>query len=493
VKRKFLPIAVILALLCALFGLHSCGGDPGDEGGGEAKGGGDHGTVSTEPEEGASPEERIPTGLPEADLGGYKFRVVSRAENHVHWFARDISAEEETGDPINDAVYRRNKTIEETYNIEIVDLPQRGNPTETAQKAVRAGDDMFDVVSTSLDGVANMGTAGLLFNLRRIPNIDLSKPWWDRQANEQLTIGGRLFGTISNLLILDKDATWVFLFNKLLLQEFQLDDLYQMVKSGSWTMDRLLEMMTVASSDLNGDGTMHEREDRFGLVSENENAGAFFQTTGEKIISLDKNGMPEVTMFTPRALDVCDMIVKLQSNKNITINPSHHDLQEVIFNDNRGLFLYIGMNRVTLLRNMETDFGIIPPPKFDKSQDKYYIHVDVGCTSSVAVPVTVPDIGQTGMILEALTAESHYTLLPAYYDITLKTKFLRDDESSEMLDLIFSNRVYELGHIFNWGTAYNFFDSLNRGSNNLSSWWEKNSEKIQTAMEKSMEKILELD
>jgi len=39
-------------------------------------------------------------------------------------------------------------------------------------------------------------------------------------------------------------------------------------------------------------------------------------------------------------------------------------------------------------------------------------------------------------MLEVLSNKSSKTIIPAYYDVALKTKYARDDESSEMLDLI---------------------------------------------------------
>ena len=118
----------------------------------------------------------------------------------------------------------------------------------------------------------------------------------------------------------------------------------------------------------------------------------------------------------------------------------------------------------------------------------------MGCTSSVAIPVTVPDRERTGIITEALCAESQYTLLPAYYDISLKTKFARDDESSEMLDLIFANRLYDIGHIYDWGNITSFFyDTFHKGTNTIASFWEKNEAKITNALEKTIDKFDQIE
>ena len=449
----------------------------------------DENTAETQP-------ERIASGVPDADYGGYAFRILSRGPDYnMHWYARDIYAEEETGDTINDAVYQRNRTIENKYNITIVNIPENGDLAPVASRAIKAGDDSFDIISHGFQQITGLITTGGLYDLHTIPYVDLSKPWWDQKAKEQLTINGKLYATTSDYLILDKDATWIIMFNKQLIKDYALDDPYKMVKDGTWTMDKMYEMMSAASSDLNGDGVMDDN-DQWGLVSQYYNALAFYNGAGECISKVNpSSGQPEITMYSQRAVDVCEKISILQSDKLITLNADDYTgkfadvwdgLQLVVFNTNRALFYYAGMNRVTLLRNMETDFGIISPPKFNEAQDGYYIAIHPGCTSSVAIPVTISNAERTGIILEALTAESRYTLLPAYYDITLKTKFARDDESSEMLDIIFANRIYDMGQIFGWGNAESFFNQVSQNKNTLASFWEKSEAKMSAALEKTM-------
>jgi ABC-type glycerol-3-phosphate transport system substrate-binding protein len=291
------------------------------------------------------------------------------------------------------------------------------------------------------------------------------------------------------------------MFNKQLLQDFGLDDPYQMVKDGTWTMDKMYEMMCAVAADLNGDGSMDEN-DQWGLVSQYYNALAFFNGAGEAISMVNTHGEPEITFYNERAVSVTEKIAELQTDKNVTLNADAYTgkiadvwdgLQLVVFNTNRGLFYYAGMNRVTLLRDMETDFGIIPPPKFDANQTEYYVAIHPWCSASVWIPVTNTDTDRTGLILESLTAESRYTLLPAYYDITLKTKFARDNESQEMLDIIFASRIYDLGQVFDWGGAPAFFEQLSQGKNTLASYWERNEVRLAAAMEKTMGSLNNLD
>ena len=51
------------------------------------------------------------------------------------------------------------------------------------------------------------------------------------------------------------------------------------------------------------------------------------------------------------------------------------------------------------------------------------------------MPTNASDPERTEIILEALSAESRYTVQPAYYDISLKGKYIRDEECADMLDI----------------------------------------------------------
>jgi hypothetical protein len=114
-----------------------------------------------------------------------------------------------------------------------------------------------------------------------------------------------------------------------------------------------------------------------------------------------------------------------------------------MFRENKGLFLCTIFYYIDIMRDMETEFGIIPFPKFDEKQERYRNRISFYDT--FVVPITATNLDRTSIIIEALTCESMNTVVPAYYDIALKTKYTRDDESQEMLDLIMVNRVLDLG------------------------------------------------
>ena len=69
--------------------------------------------------------------------------------------------------------------------------------------------------------------------------------------------------------------------------------------------------------------------------------------------------------------------------------------------------------KLQILRDYDTDFGIIPFPKYDELQEKYQSSVWNGL---VCVPVTAKDYSLSGAVLETMAYYSQSTLMPAYYD-----------------------------------------------------------------------------
>ena len=167
------------------------------------------------------------------------------------------------------------------------------------------------------------------------------------------------------------------------------------------------------------------------------------------------------------------------------------DIIDPAFTEGRVLFNTAGLVRVTVFRAMETNFGILPLPKYDESQKEYNSMVSIGCANSIAIPATA-DAERCGAVIEALSAEGYYTLTPAYYDIVLKTKNARDDASSEMLDIIFDNRIFDIAYMFDWGGIIGSINGL-KTDGNISSTIDSKLKAAEKALEKTLTAYAELE
>ena len=117
-----------------------------------------------------------------------------------------------------------------------------------------------------------------------------------------------------------------------------------------------------------------------------------------------------------------------------------------IFVEDRALFMTYTLDMTDMLRDMKSDFGILPMPKYNETQKNYMSHSYDGA-SIFAVPVSASDYEFSGAMLDAMSAESKYTVIPAFYDLKLMTKVTRDDDSAEMLDIIRQDMTYDFAYV----------------------------------------------
>lgn len=486
--KKTISFLLLCAMLCAAAGCASDSGSDTPDTTGNADA-----TADTTPAE--TETEKILPDLPERDFEGYTFRGMTKGTASSHWSSRDFYAEEITGEAINDAVYNRNATVGEKYNFKMEELgAESGDPVSDARKAVQAGENSFDVILAG-NSINPMITDGMLLDLNAMPYMDMTRPWYDQNANESLSIGHKLFVSCGELNIMDNDATWSILFNKEMAEDLGFDSFYDMVKAGTWTQDVLLSAMEAASIDLNGDG-QRDAADQWGNVGEGFDVMGYMIGAGARCFTKDADDMPVFDALSERYVDAYAKASAINDNTDICLTITkaggNWDVLDNVFTEGRCLFSYVGLNRVTLFRDMEADFGILPTPKFDEAQEEYHNVVSTWGANFFAVPKTTEDMERTGIILEALSAESMYTLTPAYYDVTLKTKAARDEKSSAMLDIIFASRVFELGNFYGWGGIFDLPGSQSAaGKTDIVSAVEGKMKTVNAAMEKTINAVLE--
>ncbi|MGN1410493.1 MAG: hypothetical protein ACI4XJ_10015, partial [Eubacteriales bacterium] len=231
----------------------------------------------------------------------------------------------------------------------------------------------------------------------------------------------------------------------------QLEDIYTLVNEGKWTFDKYGELAVAALSDLDGDGTMG-KDDRYGMIGISKYMHcSLVQAADVMYVSKDADNYPVYSMTTDeKFVDVFGKIIDICNDNNAWFytadgtndSPAIHNM----FRNDQGLFLTTMFYLIESLRDMESEFGIIPFPKYDEAQSNYISRVSFFDTS--IIPVTVEDASRASIILEALSCESHNAVIPAYYDIALKSKYARDEESSAMIDIILDNRVLDFGDTY---------------------------------------------
>lgn len=483
-KKQTLAVLLLAAVLLGT----SCGG--GTTTTAETTGGETDAQTATET---LSPLDQTVAALPEKDYGGYEFTIMDRSTDHIPWETYDVYAESENGDAINDAVYQRNRVLEELYNIKIVESPIQ-NPTDNMQKLIIAGDDSIDVFMDGLNALTKLTIGNMLYDYNEIPEIQLDQHWWDQQMRTELSVNGKCFFATGDISVMDNEATWCILFNKKMIEDYDLDDPYVLVREGVWTFDKMYEMAKAVAADVDGDGKM-TGADQFGFLTEVYNVYALWVGGDNMIIEKDANDLPVSSMYNERSATVYDKVLEMQFDTSVSaiagsaVFPAYSDMN-VCFTEGRGLFDYGAMALVSDFRESETDFGILPSPKLDMTQERYCNTFSPYNLMAYAIPATASDISRVGTIMEAMAQVSEHILTPAYMDVSLVGKFIRDNESEEMIELVLATRSYDLGAIYQWGNSFSIFNGAAKTkAGTFASQVEKNKKSLDNAIQKYIDQL----
>lgn len=72
-------------------------------------------------------------------------------------------------------------------------------------------------------------------------SLMLDMPWYDAKCIQDLSVGGLLYAVNCDISTQHNNETSVVFFNKQLAEDFELGDLYELVNSGKWTLDKMYD------------------------------------------------------------------------------------------------------------------------------------------------------------------------------------------------------------------------------------------------------------
>ena len=413
------------------------------------------------------------------DFGDRTYTSLVSGMDNGEWRQNPIDADAENAEVINSARFNRNIEVEDTLHVKLASVEQFGNGGIVLQElknSVKANDELYQNVILCMTDSAKVTLEGYFLDLYTIPGLQLDGAWWDQRSIEDMTINHKLYHAVNSMITTTYNATFAILFNKVLADKYHVESPYQDVLDGKWTYDVLHGMMDGISNDLNGNGQM-DKDDLFGLCLWVDSIVAAINSGLEYCARVNEDGEVVMTLETERVQDIVDKFISFAANPDITadyiyLNWSSYDL----FAGDHALFYMQEINRITAFRDMESDFGILPMPKYNEEQTEYRSCVAENDGVLLSVPIIMSDPDFTGYVLEALARLSEEYVMPAYYDITLQRKAARDEESSKMLDIIFHTRAYDLGWIYQIGAFKNPLKQIVQGqSSNISALVKKHT------------------
>ena len=306
------------------------------------------------------------------------------------------------------------------------------------------------------DDVTPLVSENLFYDLLEIDELHIDRVWWDQPLIERNTIEDRLFFSTSDLHLMAFESIWMMYFNEDMIKALNLEEPYELALNQGWTWEKFTEYCAAAAS-LNGDASFTfdvNGNATYGMVDFG-NTTAMAYGLGLEMATRDDNGRYQFTAESnPHFLSGWENLINFYGkNDGLSVVCKAQDLDPdgyfTTFMEERALFLHAELKGATMLREWEGNFGILPQPKFDESQENYDSQVLNGCLS-FCIPTTNVNLERTGRIVDYLTYTSYKSLLPRYYDIHVSLKALGRQESKDVLKIIRGTRGLDASNPFGW-------------------------------------------
>ena len=415
----------------------------------------------------------------------------------VYWDI-EMDTDSTINDTVNDAIFYRNDTVEKRLDIEINQISQAGTfgPhtqwLQTLRNSVLTKTGDYDCAAIYASQGSALATEGMYYNVKDIEYLDLKKPWWNQSLLKDLELFDTIYFLGGNIAITQVSMAGMMVYNKTMLGEyFSGLNVYELVDTKQWTIDKLYELSSQVWVDENSSG----------VIDGGDTVG-YTEYTGEgwmdiwlaafdiNITEKDDEGYPYLAIYNERTIDAFEKLKRLNRS-----NPGALGFQvargETDFKNGNVLFSATSLNGCESLREMTQPYGALPFPMYDSEQEEYGTYPQNGC-SLVVVLSTCEDTELIGATLELMAAESYRQVTPQYYEVCLKGKYSAAADDARMYDTIVESIKLDFGFIYasaSIGTINGLFRNLDR---DFAQTYEANKVRYETALETLVDKLDEI-
>ncbi len=408
----------------------------------------------------------VPDNLPDANYNNATYRILIQDYRIA---ADDFIVDAHGGDAIQSAIHAAQLAVEDRFGVRFdFSTDTNQNINDKIKNIVLSGtpEDSFDLIVQRASWAALLVTQDCFLPISSVDNIDISREWWNNVAYEDLSIGGKTYFIVGDIVQSYIESMYGIYFNRAMAKENGLDDIYATVAQGGWTYEKFLTVLSNVYID-DGNGIRDER-DKYGCALQATGYPMAFQAAFDAIaVKHNADGMPVLDPDREKWIDMSTRIYDLMYNTPGCYSFFDWNGGYVTMFKN-GQALMMPGQLVTALQGVLTDmddtYGIIPLPKYNEDQTNYYTLSD-NAASAIEVMKTARDPDMSGMIAEALCAESWRYVTPETFDTALKFKYAEDEEQAEMLEIIRAGIRYDFGITYNCGPRLTELCATHQSSN----------------------------
>lgn len=401
-------------------------------------------------------------GLPQdLDYGKAEVNIVSR---EFDWYFGEITvASEDSSDNVSSAVFERQHNVEGRLNIQLQNHKIAGSGkegytvvVEALQRDQMSGDKMYDIAVNNMYHTMAKATEGMFYKMNDVPHVDLSRPYYSQNFNDKATVGDSLYAVTGDASLSFIKFAFATFFNKQMVADHHVDDLYTTVLNGDWTFEYQLSLIKDLYTDNNANSKKDEA-DTFGFVT-NPVLGVdpYWSAFDLSIVGKSEEHVLEPQISVSKITNALEKINRIFWQEDGTLVLKHQaddgemKDQAKMFAENRAMFttLRLDLCEDPTLRDMKSEYGIIPMPKYDADQEQYYSYChDLFSVFCISSSVSADRIGMVGATLECFFSES-LKCRQELFEVALKVKYQSDSTVSQMLDIVVDHMKIDTGWIY---------------------------------------------
>ena len=432
--------------------------------------------------------------------------------------ASELFVDAMNGDLVNDAIYNRNLKVESDLGVTLNFITHPGSGDRSfcneISKVVLSGTGDYDLIAGYgyfLTAVVRNWCYANLKVLEDESSLDLSKPWWNQFYVSEATLADQIYTVTGDLAISSVSRAGCIFFNKRLADEHLAQwggtaGLYKLVEDGDWTFDKFAEICKDVYNDEDGDG-QRSVDDFYAFSSIWSGplpSDAFQFGMDARITRKGEDGVPVLEYNNERSADVISKLYRFNTDSAGVLYKTASS-PEFLYSSERGssiiidkfingtlIFYAYSIDTAKQFSDMNDDFGLLPMPKYNKEQDRYYTSHD-GSYTAFAVAADLLDERKektdlVGTVFEKLSEESYRNVTPNYFETVMKYRYLRTDAENQkdikMYDLIRDGNNFNFGLIYSSmleDVSFAYRHIIGRyGNDNSASYWQQNQSTVVT-------------
>ena len=344
----------------------------------------------------------------------------------------------------------RQSMIQKTYGVNVnwISSDNYQSIYQDIEKAVSSNDVTYEIVFVRTSELFTM--ASYMLDLGNNIYIDFTQDYYSQEAYKMFTLYGHTLYAEGDFCITNNENSEVLMFNKKLLNEIASEsNIYDDVKNGKWTYEKMVSLARNAYSD-DGDGVVNDF-DTFGLSCTSFDR-TLYRSFGVYGVKPSGDNGYEITeaKYDDRINSALSILRSLRSNEynwaRLSWGGNYGSNAQEAFKDGRVLFYSDVVQQLNSFYDLSFDMGVLPLPKYDEEQDRYYVTQTPMRSLFVGVPECTSDKEMSYYFLDVLSWSERDYLKEHYLEYKSKvfSRDTRDIDIDILEHYIFANKMYDV-------------------------------------------------